>query len=124
MMTKEIGLMLYWAEGDKTNKYFVALTNTDPKMLKYFVTWLKKYYNIDEKRLRCRLYIWENFDETKAKEFWSKTLGIDSFTKSYVKKSKPNIRKVRHKYGVCRVSYSSKEIFAKIQEDIFSLFMQ
>jgi len=30
--------MLYWAEGDKTGKYFVALTNTDYKILIYFVS--------------------------------------------------------------------------------------
>ena len=37
-INKKLGLMLYWAEGDKTGKYFVALTNTDYKILIYFVS--------------------------------------------------------------------------------------
>ena len=71
-ITKELGLMLYWGEGDKTKNYFNALTNTNPKVLLYFVTWLRKFFDIEEKRLRGRLYIWENLNEQEAKEFWSK----------------------------------------------------
>jgi len=123
-ISKELGLMLYWGEGDKTGNYFVALTNTDIKVLKYFVSWLRKYFDIDEKRLRGRLYIWGLFDEDKAKKSWSKELNIpiSQFTKSYISKSKPNIRKARHKYGVCRVSYGSTKIFKEIMEGISKHF--
>ncbi|HEA46256.1 MAG TPA: hypothetical protein ENH99_00560 [Candidatus Pacearchaeota archaeon] len=123
-LTKELGLMLYWGEGDKTGNYFVALTNTDVKVLKYFVSWIRKYFEIDEKRLKGRLYIWNSFDEKKAKEFWSKELKIplSQFTKSYISKSKPNIRKARHEYGVCRVSFGSKKIFKEILEGIKTHF--
>ena len=62
-MNKELGLMLYWGEGDKTGNYFVALTNTDLKILKYFVSWLRQYFEIDEKRLKGRIYIWSLFDD-------------------------------------------------------------
>ena len=119
-INKKSGLMLYWAEGDKTGEYFVALTNTDYKILIYFVSWLRKYFKIDEKRLRCRLYIWKILDENKAKKFWSKTLNIplNQFTKSYISKSKPKIRKVRHNFGVCRASYGSKRIFKEIKDGI------
>jgi len=51
-LNKELGLMLYWGEGDKTGNYFVALTNTDLKILKYFASWIRKYFDIDEKRLK------------------------------------------------------------------------
>ena len=97
-LTKELGFMLYWGEGDKTKKYFVAVTNTNAKILKYFVTWIRKYFEIEEHRLKCRLYIWKFLDETKAKKFWSKELNIpiSQFTKSYISKSKPKIRKKRH----------------------------
>lgn len=119
-LTKNLGLMLYWGEGDKTGNYFVALTNTDKNILKYFASWLRKYFSVDEKRLKCRLYIWANLDEGKIKEFWSKELKIplSQFTKSYISKSKPNIRKKRHEYGVCRISYGSKDIFKNILDGI------
>lgn len=120
ILNKELGLMLYWAEGDKARKSFVALTNTDPKVLLYYVKWLRKYFEIDEGRLRGRLYIWKDSNEIVAKRFWSELLGIpvEQFTKSYISKSKPKIRKRRHEYGVCRVSYGSAKIFNDIIEGI------
>lgn len=116
--------MLYWAEGDKTMDHFVALTNTNFKVLEYFVSWFRRYFEIDEKRLRCRLYIWKSLDEDKAKKFWSRKLNIpiSQFTKSYISSSVPKVRKVRHQYGVCRVSYGSKKIFSDITKGITSKF--
>lgn len=112
--------MLYWGEGDKTGNYFVALTNTNVKILKYFILWLRKYFKIDEKKLKARLYIWTSLNEKEAKEFWSRELNIpqNQFTKSYISKSKPNIRKIRHNHGVCRVSYGSKIVFGEIMKKI------
>jgi hypothetical protein len=119
-MSKKLGLILYWADGDKSQDYFVALTNTSPEILKYFSVWLRKYFIIDENKLRCRLYIWSNLDEIKAKNFWSKQLKvpINQFTKSYISKTIPKVRKIRHLYGVCRLSYGSKKIFNEIDEGI------
>jgi len=123
-LSKDLGLMLYWAEGDKTMDHFVALTNTNFKVLEYFVSWFRRYFEIDEKRLRCRLYIWKSLDEDKAKKFWSRKLNIpiSQFTKSYISSSVPKVRKVRHQYGVCRVSYGSKKIFSDITKGITSKF--
>ena len=119
-LSKELGCMLYWGEGDKKQTHLVAVTNTDPKILVYFANWLRKYFDIDEGRLRCRLYIWEDLDELKAKEFWSKILKIplNQFTKSYISKSKPKIRKNRHVNGVCRVGYCSTNILKDIMRTI------
>lgn len=119
-LTKEIGLMLYWAEGDKTKNYFVALTNTDPKILFYFISWLRKYYKVDETRIKCRLYLWNDSQETSARKFWSKLLSIplNQFTKSCISKNSSTFRKKKHIYGVCRVSYGSKKVFTDIIKDI------
>lgn len=119
-LTKELGLMLYWGEGDKTKDYFVALTNVDPKVMVYFVNWLRRFFDINESKLKGRLYIWRDTNEKEAKEFWSKKLNIpiNQFTKSYISNSVPNVRKRRHNYGVCRVSYGSKKIFSEIMEGI------
>ncbi len=123
-LSKELGLMLYWAEGDKTKDYFVALTNSDPNVLVYFVKWFRSYFTIDESRIKCRLYIWKDLNEMSAKRFWSDKLSIplSQFTKSYLSSSVSKIRKKRHVYGVCRVSYGSKKIFTEIINEIHSNF--
>lgn len=124
-LSKELGLMLYWGEGDKTKDYFVALTNTNPSILIYFVSWFREFFPITESKLKCRLYIWENLDEEKCKKFWSKKLNIPitQFTKSYISKSKPKIKKNKHNFGVCRVSYGSKKIMSEIKEEIEKNFI-
>ncbi len=110
--------MLYWGEGDKTKDYFISLTNTNPDILVYFVTWLRKYFEIDNNKLKCRLYLWRNLDENILKGFWSNKLKIplEQFTKSYISDSTPKIRKTRHNFGVCRVSYGSKKVFGEIMK--------
>lgn len=124
-LSKELGLMLYWGEGDKTKNYFVALTNTNPNILVYFLSWLRKYFQLDEKRIRGRLYLWRNINESEAKLFWSKKLDVplDQFTKSYISKSTPKIKKNRHENGVCRISYGSKEIMSEIKQGIEKNFV-
>jgi hypothetical protein len=125
ILNKELGLMLYWEEGDKTGNYFVALTNSDVNILIYFVRWLRRYFDIKESKLRGRLYIWEDSDEVVAREYWSSALGIpvEQFTKSYISKSVPKIRKNGHNYGICRVSYGSTKIFSEIMKGIRECFI-
>lgn len=126
ILKKELGAMLYWAEGDKTKNYFVALTNTDINILTYYLKWLRKYYDINETRLKGRLHIWNNINEQKPKEFWSKKLKIPikQFTKSYISKSILNIKKQRHEFGVCRISYGSVKIFQDIKKTIQKKFTE
>ena len=125
-INKDLGLMLYWGEGDKTGNYFVALTNTNPEILNYFVTWLRKYFKINEQKLKCRLYLWDFLNESKAKLFWSRKLNIplNQFTKTYFSKSKPNVRKIKHENGVCRISYGSTDIFKQITLEINKNFCE
>ena len=48
------GFYLYWGEGTKTAEYTVALTNTDPAIIKCFVTWLRKF-GITSENLKIKL---------------------------------------------------------------------
>ena len=50
------GCMLYWAEGDKGRKQ-VRLSNSDPDLLRFFVTFLRTYFAVegDDIRLTCHL---------------------------------------------------------------------
>jgi predicted DNA-binding protein YlxM (UPF0122 family) len=54
------GSMLYWAEGSKGNELripsTVDLANSDPKMIKLFLRFLRTIYGVDEKKLRIYLY--------------------------------------------------------------------
>jgi len=121
MVSKEVGLMLYWCEGDKTTKntWRVAVTTSEPRMLKYFIDWLTKYYNVPKDKVKLRLHLWEGSDEEKAKKYWSEETSIVAFTKTWFK---PKGKKQKFPYGICRASINSKDILLKILEEIKSNF--
>jgi transcriptional regulator with XRE-family HTH domain len=78
--------MLYWAEGSK-DKNVVGFTNSDPVMMKTFITLLREAFAVDESKFRMLLHLHEYHNAEKQKQFWSQVTGIPlkQFNKSYVK---------------------------------------
>lgn len=121
MLSKREGLMLYWCEGDKytsKNKYKIAVTSTESRMVLLFVEWLNENYDVNRSKIKLRLHLWNTDIEQESKEFWSKELDIpiENFTKSWIKNTSGKNKK--HKFGLCRASIDSKEIFLSIMSDI------
>ncbi|MCX6712764.1 MAG: helix-turn-helix domain containing protein [Candidatus Vogelbacteria bacterium] len=83
------GFFLYWGEGSKTNRNSVALTNTNPAMLKFFIKWLTACFNVDKRRLKVALHLYSDMDIDIAKKYWSDELGLslEQFGKPYIKKT-------------------------------------
>src|SRR5215212_6609031 len=50
------GIALYAGEGSKTDGA-VKFANTDPRMIRFFCAWLRRYFSIDEQRLRVHVYL-------------------------------------------------------------------
>ena len=100
------GVALYAGEGGKTDGE-VRFANTDPAMMGFFCAWLRRYFTIDESRLRVRVYLHEGLDLDAAQQFWSKVSGIpvSQFGKAYRAKADPTIRLNKHEHGCGYVSY-------------------
>lgn len=49
------GTALYAGEGSKTGGE-VRFANSDPRMIQFFCAWLRKFFEVDESRLRMRMY--------------------------------------------------------------------
>ena len=102
-----MGLMLYWAEGSKQKENRVSVSqgvifsNSDPKMIVFFINWIKKILKFADDLIVPEIYIHENKrDEIeKVKIFWSKATGIPfkKFDKIYYKKH--NVNSNRKKTG-------------------------
>ena len=66
-----LGLALYAGEGAKTDGS-VRFANSDPRLILVFVTWLRRFFEIEESRLRIRLYLARRVStSTQRSEFWS-----------------------------------------------------
>ncbi len=120
LFTKKIALsMLYWAEGTKHKRAGgLTFTNTDPMLIKTFVSLLKTVFDIDLSKIRLRLAIHSYHNEKECKIFWSNLTGIelDQFNKTYLK-PRSLTKKFRQNFmGICFVYYPNGGIRKEILE--------
>ena len=101
------GVALYAGEGSKGDGS-VIFANSDPRMVALFCSWLRHFFEIDESRLRVRLYLHEGLDLAAATAFWSELTGISEsqFLKPYRAVPDPSIRRAKHVHGCVGVRYS------------------
>jgi len=101
------GVALYAGEGAKRDG-LVCFANTDPSMMAYHCAWLRRYFEIDETRLRCRIYLHEGLDLDAAQAFWSKVTDVplSQFGKPYRAEADASIRTTKHVHGCAYLSYS------------------
>ncbi len=110
------GLMLYWGEGDKRTREQMRLTNTDPKMIRLFVVFLRKVLQIPDKKIRGSVIIYPDLNPESCIVEWSKAsrLNMSNFTKCTVIQGRHKTAKLSH--GICTICVSSSYLKAKIFE--------
>lgn len=101
------GVALYACEGAKRDGC-LKFANSDPEMMAFFAAWLRHFFDIDESRLRARIYLHEGLDLDAAISFWSRAMGIPpaQFGRPYRAKPDPSIRTVKHPMGCGYLNYS------------------
>ncbi|MGZ6893309.1 MAG: hypothetical protein ACXVJR_04955 [Acidimicrobiia bacterium] len=77
-------------------------------MVRFFCAWLRRYFEIDESRLRVRVYLHEGLDLEAAHSFWSAVTGIplSQFRGGYRAPADPSIRRNKHEHGCVYVRYT------------------
>lgn len=118
-LSKLICGILYLCEGAKyPSSRYLYLGNSDPKIISFFINALRKYYKIDENKLRFGIgYRWDqNFQ--KLKNYWSR---ITKIPKSRCLNSIPDLRTkgkptLRKDYmGICRIIYYNTTLQFELQ---------
>ena len=108
-----MGLGLYWGEGNKANKNTVKLGNTDPKLIKVFISFLERFFQIRKKDFKFHLHLFTDMDLNKTRKFWENALGIskEQFYKPTVTITGKlgNYRK-KSKNGVITVYYGNTKV--------------
>ena len=126
---KMVGLILWWAEGTKSRRdkrgkntwsYNVEVTNTNPRIIKHFLNFLRKDIGIDENRLKLQLQIHEGDDKSSVENFWSKftEIPLHRFNNTFIR---PKGNKVGKTQGTCKIRYSSKTTYKVIEEQLENL---
>jgi hypothetical protein len=83
------GCMLYWAEGAKDRNQ-IRFTNSDPEMARFFVKFLRTYFNLRDENIKitCNLFADHLERQREIEHFWLETLRLpqSSLCKSTVKR--------------------------------------
>jgi predicted transcriptional regulator len=122
------GLMLFWAEGSK-DRGSVIFSNSNPHMIKFFLNFLCKYFNIDKNIIAFSFqwYSGNSLTFLKVRDFWLDTLGLTekNLRRCYVDNRypmAPGRKKDKLMYGVGRLRINDVRIkqmlFGAIQEYI------
>jgi len=100
------GVALYAGEGAKTEGK-VLFANTDASMVAFFCAWLRRFFCVDEARMRVTVYLHEGLDIEAAEAHWSRVTGVprSQFRAGYRAKADATIRTTKHVYGCCYVYY-------------------
>jgi hypothetical protein len=109
------GVGLYAGDGSKRDGE-VRFANSDPGLVAFFCTWLRRCFVIDEERSRVRLYLHEGLDLDAAERSWSETTGVPvrQFTQPYRAVPDASIRHNKHPHGCAHVSYASSQVHREI----------
>ena len=109
------GVALYAGEGAKTGDC-VGFVNVDPRMITFFMSWLRRFFVVDERGLRVRLYLHQGLDLDAATAYWSAITGVapSQFTAPYRAEADQTRRLSKHLFGCCTVRYHSKDTLRKI----------
>jgi transcriptional regulator with XRE-family HTH domain len=109
------GAALYAGEGSKTDGE-VNFANSDPDVVRFFCAWLRRFFPIDETRLRVRVYLHEGLDLEAVERYWSRLTDVplSRFRKSYRAVPDPSIRRNKHEYGCVYVRYTRTKTHRQI----------
>ena len=121
-----VALTIWWCEGAKLRKdkrwknsflYPIEVTNTDSRIVKIFLNYLKNKHSVSLSRIKGQLQIHKGDNQSELENYWSKELGLplSQFNKTIVrlKGNKPNKTK-----GTFKLRLYDKNIFLLLQQDL------
>lgn len=109
------GLVLYWAEGGKTQERFQFM-NSDPRAIQIMTNWLMSICYVPKEKIKFRLYIHKIYAHEQCENFWSKIIGVPvyNFKKTVYKPTPHKIKKNPNYKGCMRIDCGGVELFRKI----------
>lgn len=107
--------LLYLGEGSKAT-IETGMGSSDPLILKFFLTCLRKIYNVDTAKIRCELHLRADQDREEMIRFWARELAlpIRNFTYVSVDKRTAGSRTYSRYKGVCQIRCGTVAIQRKL----------
>jgi hypothetical protein len=108
------GITMYWGEGDSKLGNPLRLSNTDPRMIRLYVQFLRGILGVPKHKIRLALILYPDLNDTTCRKFWSITtsLPLACFLKTqYIRGHHPT---KRLEHGICVVVVNSRQLKEKV----------
>lgn len=108
---------LYLAEGTKRTRGGLVFGNSDPGIIKMFLTLFRESFSLDESKFRCTVQGRGDQDFPGLERFWSDVTNIPppQFYKARIdSRSIGKISKKKEYKGVCRIDYLSSDLLYEL----------
>jgi hypothetical protein len=111
-----MGLMLYWAEGDKSvDRQNVKFCNSDPLMVEFMMKWFRQICKVPENKFFIELNIHELLDKEKMLSLWLSVTKISVTRFSvFIKPTQHGSLKNPSYQGTCSIRIHNVDLFRKI----------
>lgn len=106
--------MLYWAEGSKRDLCF---SNSDPRMIRIFVSIIRDVFNVSESDIIVSLRIYNNLQKQSCLQYWSDVTGLELNEHTSVDVLVGS-KEGKLQYGMCRVRVRKGGLLLK---ELFSI---
>lgn len=115
-LSKILISLMYWCEGSKyPSSNFVAFANSDYKLIKTFLNFLRQSFEINESKIKIHLQIHSTHNKDKIIEFWSDLLQVPKyqFYKPTITKPTNSMKRLNYK-GTCTIKYFDVKLLLQI----------
>lgn len=119
-----LGIGLYWGEGAKRGMGAVRLSNTDVRLVRKFIEFLEKIFDVDKSKLRFSIQIFDDILPDKALNYWTKELNVSKkqFYKTIISKARgEGTYRYKSEYGVVIIYFNNiklKRLICEMIENI------
>jgi hypothetical protein len=113
-----IGIALYWAEGSKTKRGVVELSNANPELIKVAMRFFLEICKVPELKFRGHIFLHPHLDSEKAEKYWSEITHIprSQFFKTSMQQSRASKKKKDTlPYGTFAIVVCDTELFLRIK---------
>ena len=111
--------MLYWAEGSKRACEFI---NSDGRMIKLYLTILRKVFNIQEEELRPTMRFFSGMNRRACLQYWSSVTKIPK--SKFIVRFNDGGKNCKTKYGMCRITIKRGANLLKLFNSLITEFSQ
>ncbi|MEF8846933.1 MAG: helix-turn-helix domain-containing protein [Candidatus Paceibacterota bacterium] len=116
---KLIGTALYWAEGGKKSNNEFNFSNSDPKMIKVMMKFLREIVEIPDDEIQAKIHLYPDTNQESAIQYWKKVTDLpeENFPspQTQISRSSKKKRSNRLPNGTLHLRIYNTELVSKIK---------